>query len=310
MAFLHTFSIVARDAVSGQMGVAVQTHWFAVGAMCPWAEAGVGVIATQSMVEMDYGPKGLAALRSGKSPQQALEELLAEDKDRELRQVAILGGDGQAAVHTGAHCIQAAGHQAGEGFSVQANMILDDSVWPAMAAAFEMSSGNLAERMLIALKAGQAAGGDIRGTQSAAMLVVDGKKSNKPWKHIQVDLRVDDADDPIVELERLLKIQQAYDLMNRGDNLMAANKSGEAKESYTQAARLAPQIDEIKFWQAVTTIESGSLEEALPVFKEVFDQNANWAELVQRLPVAGLMTKDPKVMAAILAVQGKNGEIK
>lgn len=310
MAFLHTFSIVARDAISGQLGVAVQTHWFAVGAMCPWAEAGAGAIATQSIVNIDYGPRGLAALRKNKSPQQALDALLAEDSDRDLRQVAIVGADGQVAVHTGARCIQAAGHQSGNGFSVQANMMLNDSVWPAMAKAFEASSGDLAERMLIALKAGQEAGGDIRGMQSAAMLVVDGKKSEKPWNKTLVNLRVDDAEDPIAELERLLKIKQAYDLMNEGDNLMAANKSEAARQSYQQAAHLAPDIDEIRFWQAVTTVESSSLNEALPIFQEVFAQNANWAELVKRLPASGLMTDNPKVMAAILAVQEKKGETK
>ncbi len=310
MAFLHTFSIVARDPINGQLGVAVQTHWFAVGALCPWAEAGVGAIATQSIVEMDYGPLGLAALRSGKKPHQVLEELLAEDKERELRQVAILGADGQIAVHTGARCIQAAGHQTGAGFSVQANMMLNDSVWPAMASAFEASIGSLAERMLTALKAGQAAGGDIRGMQSAAMLVVDGKKSNKPWKNILVNLRVDDAEDPINELERLLHIQQAYDLMNEGDNLLAVNKIKAAKEKYHRAARLSPDIDEIRFWQAVTMVESGSLSEALPIFKEVFNQNPIWIDLVRRLPAAGLMTKDSKVMTAILTVQEKKGKIK
>lgn len=303
MAFLHTFSIVAGDESTGQLGVAVQTHWFAVGVMCPWAEAGVGAIATQSMVEASYGPLGLALLKSGKTAHETLEELLAKDKGRELRQVAIVDAQGRIAVHTGARCIGAAGHQTGSGFSVQANMMLNDRVWPAMASAYESTQGDLAGRMLDALKAGQAAGGDIRGSQSASMLVVDGQRTERPWEHTLVNLRVDDAPDPIGELERLLTIQRAYDHMNEGDELLAQDKAVEAHLEYQQAAALAPQIDEIPFWQAVTLADSGSLEEALPIFRKVFEQNPNWAELVQRLPASGLLKDDPKMMAKIIAVQ-------
>jgi Uncharacterized conserved protein len=232
MAFLHTYSIIARDEASGQLGVAVQSHWFAVGVLCPWVEAGVGAVATQSMVEVDYGPRGLAALRSGQTPQEALQTLLAQDEGRELRQVAMLDARGLTAVHTGSRCIGAAGHCSGPGFSVQANMMKNDTVWPAMAAAYQSARGSLAERLLAALKAAQAAGGDIRGKQSAALRVVDGVRSGQPWKHLLVDLRVDDSPDPLAELERLLRIHQAYELMNagddaitRGDALLAREKS-------------------------------------------------------------------------------------
>ena len=303
MAFLHTYSIVARDEKTGQLGVAVQSHWFAVGSLCPWVEAGVGAIATQSMVEPAYGPRGLDALRSSKPAEQVLQELLVEDEGRELRQVAIVDARGQLAVHTGARCIQAAGHQTGAGFSVQANMMLNDSVWPAMAKTFEQAQGDLSQRMLAALQAAQAAGGDIRGQQSACMLVADGTLSDKHWEHLLVDVRVDDSAQPLVELERLLNIQRAYDLMNQGDALLAKDEMKDAQVKYGQAAALAPDIDEIPFWQAVTLADIGKVEEALPVFEHVFRQNPNWAELVQRLPVCGLLREDPQMMRRILSMK-------
>ena len=173
--FAHTFSIVARDPLTGQMGVAVQSHWFSTGSLVTWAEAGVGVVATQSMVEVSYGPKGLDGMRSDKSPQAVLSELLAKDDGRELRQVAMVNASGQVAAHTGARCIAEAGHETGEQFSVQANMMLKNTVWHAMAVAFASTSGELSERLMAALVAAQGEGGDIRGKHSAAMLVVKGE---------------------------------------------------------------------------------------------------------------------------------------
>jgi len=303
LAFLNTFSIVARDELSGQMGVAVQSHWFAVGALCPWAEAGVGVIATQSMVEVSYGPQGLELLKKGKSAQTTLDELLSRDAGRALRQVAILDAQGRVAVHTGERCIQAAGHQSGPNFCVQANMMLNKSVWPSMAAAFQEAQGSLAFRLLAALKAGQAASGDIRGMQSAGLLVVDAQKTNQPWKHVLMDLRVDDAPDPIAELERLIKLQSAYDLMNAADELMLQDDSAAAHEKYCQAAEFAPDMDEIPFWQAVTLADNGNLEEALPIFRNLFQSNPNWALLAQRLPASGLLRDDAQMMQIILQTQ-------
>ena len=307
MAFLHTYSIVARDEKTGQLGVAVQSHWFAVGSLCPWVEAGVGAIATQSMVEPAYGPRGLDALRGGKPAGQVLQELLAGDEGRELRQVAILDSSGQIAVHTGARCISAAGHQTGPGFSVQANMMLNADVWPAMAEAYAKTGGDLSQRMLAALQAAQTAGGDIRGQQSACMLVADGTRSDKPWEHLLVDVRVDDSAQPLVDLERLLNIQRAYDLMNQGDALLAKDDMQNAQGKYSRAAALAPNIDEIPFWQAVTLADIGKIEDALPIFKQVFKQNPNWAELVQRLPACGLLRDEPQMMQRILSVGKTDG---
>jgi len=297
-----TFSIVARDEKTGQLGVAVQTHWFAVGAICPWIEAGVGAVATQSMVEISYGPKSLDLLREGKSPQEALDFLLAEDKEPGLRQVAIVDSSGRIAVHTGDRCIHAAGHRSGDSFSVQANMMKNDSIWPAMENAYFSAKGDLADRMLAALYAAQEAGGDIRGKQSASMLVAEGEKSEEPWRHVLVNLRVDDHPEPLRELDRLLKINKALDMMNEGDALLSKSLNEAAKEKYSQAAELAPEIEEMPFWQAVTLADTGHLEAALPIFASVFQKNRDWAELVKRLPASGLLKSDEEMMAKILAV--------
>lgn len=303
--FAHTFSIVARDPLSGQMGVAVQSHWFSTGSIVTWAEPGVGAIATQSMVEVSYGPLGLNGLRDGEAPQAVLDGLLKADTNREVRQVAMVDAKGRIAVHTGTRCIAEAGHQAGSQFSVQANMMLKNTVWPAMAAAYESAQGDLADRLLAALDAAQAEGGDIRGKQSAAMLVVDGKRSETPWAGILVDLRVEDHPDPLVELRRLLSVQRAYESMNRGDALLSEGKVEEAFAAYDRGAKLAPHLAELPFWQAVTLADTGRVEEALPIFKRVFADDPNWALLLQRLPASGLFKEDVELMKMILG-QGKS----
>ncbi len=301
--FAHTFSIVARDPSTGQMGVAVQSHWFSTGSLVTWAEAGVGVVATQSMVEVSYGPKGLDGMRSGNSPQMVLDELLAKDDGRELRQVAMVNALGQVAAHTGARCIAEAGHETGVQFSVQANMMLRNTVWPAMAKAFSSTSGELSERLMAALDAAQDEGGDIRGKQSAAMLVVKGEKVENPWQGILVDLRVDDHPEPLQELRRLLIVNKAYESMNQGDAFLAEGKISEAFFAYNTAARLAPEIIELPFWQAVTLAESGKVLESLPVFKMVFSADNNWIELLKRLPAAGLLKVSENDLGLILSQQ-------
>ena len=243
--FAHTFSIVARDPLTGQMGVAVQSHWFSVGSVVAWGEPGVGVVATQSMVEKSYGPQGLALMRTGVSALTALPALLQADDNREVRQVAMLDRLGQVAVHTGARCIACAGHVLGESFSVQANMMLNDTVWPAMAQAFRAASGPLAERLVTALEAAQSAGGDIRGQQSAALLVVSGTASEHPWEGILIDLRVEDHPQPVAEMKRLLAIHRAYDWMNQGDEFLADGEVEQALQAYRSAAELAPDMDEL-----------------------------------------------------------------
>lgn len=298
--FAHTFSIVARDPLTGQMGVAVQSHWFSTGSIVTWADPGVGAIATQSMVEVSYGPLGLNGLRDGNAPGEVLSQLLKADENREVRQVAMVDAKGRVAVHTGNHCIAEAGHLSGNQFSVQANMMLKNTVWPAMAVAYESAQGDLADRLLAALDAAQAEGGDIRGKQSAAMLVVNGKRSDTPWAGILVDLRVEDHPEPLLELRRLLSVQRAYESMNRGDALLSEGKVEEAFEAYDRGAKLAPHLVELPFWQAVTLADTGRVEESLPIFKGVFEEDPNWALLLQRLPAAGLLKADASLMKRIL----------
>jgi uncharacterized Ntn-hydrolase superfamily protein len=297
---VHTYSIVARDPETGQLGVAVQSHWFAVGALCPWVEAGVGAIATQSLVDPGYGALGLNLLRAGKSAEEALAELLAKDENRENRQVAIVDAKGQKASHTGKNCIAEAGHLSGSGWSVQANMMKNSSVWPAMAKTFESAKGDLAERMLEALFAAQEEGGDIRGKQSTAMLVVDGQRTEKPWEHVLFNIRVDDHPEPLKELRRLIKVQRAYHLMNEGDEFLGKKDFENAMLKYQAAEEYAPHLDEIPFWVAVTLADSDELEKALPIFKKVFATNPDWAELVNRLPAAGFLKKDDGMMKKIM----------
>ena len=269
-----------------------------------WAESGVGAVATQALVEVRYGPDGLDLLRGGSSAPEALRNLLATDEGRDLRQVALVDSGGRVAAHTGQRCIADAGHVLGEGFSAQANMMANADVWPAMADGYRASTGDLAERMLSALEAGQAAGGDIRGRQSAAILVVKADSTGRPWADTAMELRVEDHAEPIGELRRLVALHRAYDHMNRGDDLLGVGRTEDALAEYRAAAQLAPQIEELPFWQAVTLADLGREDEALPIFRQVFATNADWATLVQRLPAAGLLREDPEMMGRILEVSG------
>ena len=295
-----TYSIVARDAASGELGVAVQSHWFSVGSVVPWAEAGVGAVATQSFVEPSYGPRGLAALRAGQPPESALRELLAADPSPDVRQVALVDAQGRTAAHTGKNCIPAAGHRTGRGYSVQANLMLSDEVPQAMAMAFEAARGPLAERMLAALEAAQGAGGDIRGKQSAALLVVRAQASDKPWTDRLVDLRVEDSDRPLAELRRILVLHRAYERMNRGDEALAAGRLDEALGEYAAAEIMVPDNDEFVFWHAVTLVQNGKTDAALPLFARAFRMGPVWMLLVPRLPGVKLLPDTPGLVEAIL----------
>jgi uncharacterized Ntn-hydrolase superfamily protein len=298
---VHTYSIVARDPVTGDLGVAVQSHWFSVGSAVPWAEPGVGAVATQSFTEPSYGPLGLALMKAGKSAPDAMKALLSADTDREVRQVAMVDAQGRAAAHTGAKCIQAAGHEVGEGFTVEANLMDKATVWPAMAKAFRTAKGDLADRLLAALRAAQAEGGDIRGQQSAAILVVKGRPSGQPWNDRLFDLRVEDHPDPLQELGRLIQLRRAYRLMDEGDGFVTAAKWAEARAAYEAAAKLAPGIWEMPFWQAVALASSGRRDEALPIFKRVFAAEPFWKRLVPRLADVDQLPKDPDLLKAIQA---------
>jgi uncharacterized Ntn-hydrolase superfamily protein len=287
------------------MGVAVQSHWFSVGPVVPWAEAGVGAVATQSLVDVSYGPLGLDLMGAGKSAEQALRALLAADPHPELRQVAMMDAAGGIAVHTGASCIAEAGHITGRDYSVQANLMLNDKVWPAMAEAFEETEGDLAERMLASLEAAQATGGDIRGQQSAAILIVRLEPTGRIWRDRLIDLRVEDNPHPIEELRRLVDLQRAYEHETKGDDYLAQDNLEEALREYTAAAALAPGNIELIFWQAVSLINVGRESEALPLFKEVFKADENWAILTPRLIDSGLLKVDDETLRRILDQAGK-----
>jgi uncharacterized Ntn-hydrolase superfamily protein len=298
---VSTYSIVARDPATGDLGVAVQSHWFSVGSVVTWAEAGVGAVATQSFVETSYGPLGLAAMRGGKPASQALKELVGKDAHPEVRQVAFVDAAGRVAAHTGKGCIPGAGHRTGEGYSVQANLMLTDEVPDAMATAFEESSGPLAERLVAALRAAQDAGGDIRGKQSAALLVVRAKPSEHPWTDRLIDLRIEDHEHPVEELERLLRLHRAYEKMNSGDEAVAAGDMIQALKEYSSAEAMFPDNDEFVFWHAVTLVTNDRVDEALPLFARAFRMNPNWMLLIPRLVEVDQLPTDPELAKRILS---------
>ena len=298
---VSTYSIVALDAETGQLGVAVQSHWFSVGTVVPWAKAGIGAVATQSIAEPSYGPKGLTLMEQGIPADEALKSLLAKDLGENVRQVAMVDARGNVGVHTGSRCISYAGHLTGKNYSVQANIMAKSTVPAAMSQAFEKTGGNLAERMLAALDAAEAEGGDLRGRQSAAMLVVSGEPTGDPWTDRIVDLEVADHEDPLKELRRLLRISQAYRHAQRGDEYLEKNEMDSALQEYSAATKFYPENPELPFWTAVTLAQTGELQKALPIFKDVFSRNENLRELVPRIVRAGFLTDEQNVLQQILA---------
>jgi uncharacterized Ntn-hydrolase superfamily protein len=288
--FAHTFSIVARDEKTGEIAVGVQSHWFSVGTVVSWAEAGVGAVATQSFVNVSFGIRGLQLLKAGLTPQQTLDSLLSSDSGREVRQVAIIDTFGNIATHTGKNCIQFADHKNGQNFSVQANMMLNDKVVPAMEKAWNVNAGKaLPERIVEVLKAAQLAGGDIRGKQSAALLVVKPRSSGKIWEDRYIDLRVDDHSNPINELARLLKVFRAYEYMNTGDLLMEKNDMNGAMQAYNSSMKLFPSNLEMQYWTAITLANNKEVQKAASMLQKIYVKDANWRELTKRLKPVGLL---------------------
>ncbi len=290
----HTFSIVAWDSVTGDMAVAVQSHWFSVGSTVSWAKAGVGVVATQSFIDKSYGPNGLKHMGENKAAGEVLAALLKKDSGREVRQVAMIDHNGNVASHTGKNCIDFADHITGDNFSVQSNMMLNNKVCAAMARAFKQSYGQpLSKRMMAALKGAQAAGGDIRGKQSAVLLVVSGKADIEPWNERLVDLRVDDNDDPIKELDRLLRLHEAYEHMNNGDLAVEKNDMAKAMNEYNTAMQMFPGNLEMKYWTAITLANNKEVKKAAGMLQKIYQKDANWRELTKRLPKVNLLTVSP-----------------
>ncbi len=282
---IHTYSIVARDPKTGQMGVGVQSHYFSVGSVVDWGRSGVGVVATQSFVNKSFGLRGLDLMEQGKSPEEALKILLSDDEGKDVRQVALLDNQGKTAVHTGSKCIKYAGHEKGENFSVQANMMLTDKVWPAMAKAFKKNKNlPLPERIVKTLEAAEAEGGDIRGKQSAAILIVKGEQVENKWDDPFIDIRVEDHPEPLKELNRLLKLWRAYENMDKGDIAMEKGDTNKALEEYNNAREMFPDNLEMKYWTAISLANKNQIEAALPLLKEIFEKDNNWRILTERLP--------------------------
>ncbi|MDH3266595.1 MAG: DUF1028 domain-containing protein, partial [Gammaproteobacteria bacterium] len=284
-------------------GVAVQSHWFSVGSSVLWAEPGIGAVATQSFIDPGYGPLGLDLMRNGKTSAQALTALLAADEHADVRQVGMVDANGVVANHTGENAIDEHCEVAGDGYTVQANLMWKSTVCSAMVAAFESDNGDLAARMMAALEAAEGEGGDIRGKQSAAMLVVSADRSLPPWGGRIIDLRVEDQPEPLLELKRLLLMARAYNFMNEGDEHMTVGAVDEAVEAYAAAEALVPDSHEMIFWHAATLAGAGRVEESLPIFARAFAMWPQWRELIPRLPASGLLPDDAQLIEKILSAK-------
>jgi uncharacterized Ntn-hydrolase superfamily protein len=295
---VHTYSIVARDPATGQLGVAVQSHYFSVGSVVPWAEAGVGAIATQAVSDPSYGPLGLDLMRAGRSAPDALAGLVASDPGREVRQVAMVDCYGHAAAHTGALAIAEAGHVVGEGFSVQANMMLRNTVWTAMAETYRSANGELVDRLLVALDAAEAEGGDIRGRQSAALLIVEAKSTGQPWSDKVFDLRVDDAPEPLLELRRLVDVSRAYTHRRRAAMALERNDLLAMSAEFEAAARLIGDNPEMRFGLALALLRAGQIDDGIAILREVVARDRNWQTLALRLPEF-MLPHDPALLERI-----------
>ena len=297
---ISTYSIVAYDEKTNELGVAVQSHWFSVGFLVPWVKAGVGAVATQSFVKVDYGPEGLKLMEKGMSSKDALQTLIKQDEGEAVRQVAMVDIQGNVSAHTGERCIQYSGHVTGKHFSVQANLMDRSTVPKAMAKAFQKTKGDLADRMMAALEAAEKEGGDIRGKQSAAMVIVSGEPTGIDWKDTKLSLRIEDHPSPLDELKRLIRIHRAYQHANMGDHYMETNEIEKALKEYDMASQYYPENPELPYWKAVSLTSAGKLDDALPIFNEVFSRNPKLKILTPRLVQSGLLPDDQVILKRIM----------
>ena len=300
----HTYSIVARDPKTGEMGVGVQSHWFSVGSIVSWGEAGVGVVATQALVNKSFGLRGLELLKLGKSPQEVIDVLLSDDEGKDVRQVSILDINGRVATHTGKKCIKKAGHRVGDQFSVQANMMLSEEVWGTMANSYKKNKDlPLPERIVKTLEAAESVGGDIRGRQSSALIIVAGEKPENRWDDPLIDLRVEDYQQPLKELNRLLRVYRAYEHMNNGDLAIEKGDTIKALEEYEISQKMFPENLEMKYWTAISLANNNKLEKALVLFTDVFRKNNNWRILTERLPDSEILNLTKEELERILSLK-------
>lgn len=296
---VSTYSIVAYDENTGQLGVAVQSHWFSVGSLVPWVKAGVGAVATQSFVKVEYGPNGIKLMDKGFSAEEALNILTKEDEHSEVRQVGMVDVNGNAGAFTGEACIQFAGHIVGKNYTVQANLMASPTVPAAMVVAYESSEGELVDKLMAALEAAQKEGGDVRGKQSAAIIVTTGEPTGIEWKDKLFDLRIEDHPEPIEEMKRLIRVSRAYQHANQGDLYIETNEIDKALIEYELATKYYPENPELPFWTAVSLADVGRIEESLPIFKEVFEIAPDLRELVPRLVKSGLLPDDKNLIKRI-----------
>jgi uncharacterized Ntn-hydrolase superfamily protein len=295
-----TYSIVARDPDTGHLGVAVQSHYFAVGSLTPHALAGAGSVTIQSFAKLYYGNEGLRLMRKGASAGQALRALLARDHHADYRQVAMVDADGGSAAHTGNLCIPAAGHRLGDGYACQGNLLMNEGTWDVMAEAFEGAQGELINRMIAALEAGEEAGGDLRGKRSAAVIVVNGRFTGDPAEDIAFDLRVEDHDRPLTELRRLMVLKKAFHHNSSGDHYLRNGDFEAAVREFSIAESLAPDHDELVFWRAVALVNAGHMNEAEPMFRKLFRSSDSWRVMVERVARSRFLPDDPAVVESIL----------
>ena len=295
-----TYSIVARDPQTGELGIAVQSHWFAAGGSVPWAEAGVGAVATQAFLETSYGPRGLDLLREGATAQEALDRLLADDPDADVRQVGIVDAAGNVATHTGARTIPGAGHTTGAAFTCQANMMWTDTVWGAMAAAYTAAEGDLVHRLLAALDAAEGERGDIRGRQAAGILIVGPERLGEPWRGIRMHLHVDDHPEPNAELRRLVEVHRAYEHLERSEELELEHDTVGVQREREAALAAGPNLVEVKYWAAIGMATKGRYDDARALMAAVDEAGPGWRELLQRLVDHRLMDILPEAAARLL----------
>lgn len=295
-----TYSIAARDAATGELGVAVQTRWLAVGSLVPWVRPGVGAIATQSFVDARYGYAGLELLAAGGTPERALAGLLAADRDPGVRQVGMVSATGAVAAHTGADCVAFAGHLTGDGVTVQANMMERPTVWPAMLEAYEATGGDLAGRLVAALRAGEAEGGDVRGRQSAALVIVPGGLTAQAWD-VRFDIRVDDDPAPLDELDRLLRLNRAYESLDYAFEAIAVGEQSAALAFLERAAELAPDDDQIRLWLSVAVFDSGDEDRGRRLYRSALAAEPRSGEHLRRFVAAGQLPGADRLVAALTA---------
>jgi len=280
---ISTFSIVAFDSKTKNLGVAVQSRYFSVGTAVPWAQAEVGAIATQSFVNVSYGPRGLRLLKKGLTVNEVIEKLTSKDKSRDYRQLGIIDAKGNAAAYTGTECLKWAGSKTGKNYTAQGNILANEKVVQKMGKKFETTKSDLSDRLIAALEGGQEAGGDARGRQSAALLVVGERKSKSGYGDRLIDLRVEDHTEPIAELKRLLQLHRVYSLVDEAEEIFTQGNHKKAIATIKKAIELNPNSDDAYVDLGMTYTKMGKTQEARKAFNKATNLNPNMKTVISQL---------------------------